>query len=55
MWIVIEMTLVALVWGILACVGLLLGNCQTGRNNDVALLLFGHGEELSKIIDDGYK
>ena len=49
------MTLVALVWENLACVGLLLGNCQTGRNNDVALLLFRHGEEFTKIIDDGYK
>ena len=46
------MTLVALVWENLACVGLLLGNCQTSRSNDVTLWLLGHGEKFPEIIDD---
>ena len=45
------MTLKALVWENLACVGSQLGKCQIGRNNDGALLLFGHGEEFPEVIN----
>ena len=54
MCVLIERTFVALEWENQACVGQLLGSCQTSRNSGVALLLFWHREEFSKVVNDRY-